>query len=43
MIENSAALRLGSLGVMLTIRRSVPRVQKDVPPVELNSPSCQPA
>jgi hypothetical protein len=28
---------------MLTIRRSLPRVQKIVPPVELNSPSLQPA
>jgi hypothetical protein len=28
---------------MSTMRRSVPLAQKNVPPVELNSPSCQPA
>src|ERR1019366_4374350 len=35
--------RPGSLGVMATIRRSAPRVQKKCPLIELNSPNVQPA
>jgi hypothetical protein len=34
---------LESLGVMSIWRRSLPRVQKKVPAVEENSPSCHPA
>lgn len=35
--------RPGSAASMPTWHRSPPRVQKNEPPLELNSPSCQPA